>query len=846
MDSTRPSAHEASRALQSLLAAALTSSTNNAGSSPGAGAAQGTVSSPATQQPPVRPADRNNKTHAKPNDSRNASVGAGASSTRRTATRQEQPVPEPHLLQAFNEALAAHDQTNRSSPGSSVPQDPYSFAGLQHSHTLALLASQPNLFSGFTLGPLSPRTRNGVGSTSATSNSPHHSHGSPHHHHHDQQTYVPQPTRSGRVPQIPDPMAPDADRDTLLFNDYFDWPSSDDEDDPDFRPDLMNGAAQESSRDGVEKRGGGEGSSVGGGTPWSDIVVGDSGFFSPPEFDDDDDDDYATDFSAVDEGFTPGEGILEEALMLRTMGSDDILAGLGAPGGSNTSSRIPMDPMAQSRMSAPGPGGDGAAAAAAEPPGSRSIRRSPRGKSWNGILSSSSPAANDLASPRSTRDRGGPPKSRSSGSGTGNSTGSGSRSGSALALISSSGTATTSTVALDGSRKRTRGMTRSTRDQQKRQQQQGPLPALPEEEDDDDDEDDDDEYGGNDNTMNEPNRENRQLGGSSIMSRDGNEATRDWLVNRGTENVLDGNLNERRSADDPSGRAVPVPVPVTVPQLPPFDLSAMLAAAAVALQQSSTAKSDLQVHDVSSAQTSANHRRREDGEHAPDEDDSVQSHDEEEQHTSRARPSKKQKASKASTGTDKSKTAKDKTGKGTRGPYRKTVEAGAVPGTQAYADQRKLKQREYQQALRDRQKVAQEETVAKMERLESDNRALVKRVNELEVLLGLTDPSGQAGAGGTAGLGSSSWNRTGGDRSGGDALASNGASHDWNPPRSQQARQYNPPQQQQQSASAQGSSGLLPFDLSNMNSQHVEDFRKLLNWVASAAAAQQQQQQQRS
>ncbi|GAA5822851.1 hypothetical protein JCM3770_003198 [Rhodotorula araucariae] len=48
--------------------------------------------------------------------------------------------------------------------------------------------------------------------------------------------YHPQPTRSGRMPQAPT-LDSSVDPATLLFNDYFDFPSSDDEDDdPDFDP----------------------------------------------------------------------------------------------------------------------------------------------------------------------------------------------------------------------------------------------------------------------------------------------------------------------------------------------------------------------------------------------------------------------------------------------------------------------------------------------------------------------------------------------------------------------------------------------------------------------------------
>ncbi|KAK4700850.1 hypothetical protein P7C70_g5392, partial [Phenoliferia sp. Uapishka_3] len=51
-------------------------------------------------------------------------------------------------------------------------------------------------------------------------------------------TYVPLPTRSGRVPRLPNPDPEDADHSTVLFNEYlnYEWPSDDEEDDPDFQP----------------------------------------------------------------------------------------------------------------------------------------------------------------------------------------------------------------------------------------------------------------------------------------------------------------------------------------------------------------------------------------------------------------------------------------------------------------------------------------------------------------------------------------------------------------------------------------------------------------------------------
>ncbi|GAA5825329.1 hypothetical protein JCM11251_006938 [Rhodosporidiobolus azoricus] len=51
-------------------------------------------------------------------------------------------------------------------------------------------------------------------------------------------SYQPQPTRSGRMPVVPTADA-ELDPATVLFNDYFDFPSSDEEDDPDFDPSIL-------------------------------------------------------------------------------------------------------------------------------------------------------------------------------------------------------------------------------------------------------------------------------------------------------------------------------------------------------------------------------------------------------------------------------------------------------------------------------------------------------------------------------------------------------------------------------------------------------------------------------
>ncbi|SDA01434.1 BZ3500_MvSof-1268-A1-R1_Chr10-1g02662 [Microbotryum saponariae] len=141
------------------------------------------------------------------------------------------------------------------------------------SHTLEFLAAQPNLFAGLAVAPPSP-------SAHVSRNNP-------------PVSYTPLPTRSGRVPHAPNAATTtETDRETMLFNDYFDWPSSD-EDDPDFQPGRTNPAWD----DGLFDLGTAGPSS--GGTRY---------IFSPDE---EGDEEGESDYSAVDETFTPGKGLVD-------------------------------------------------------------------------------------------------------------------------------------------------------------------------------------------------------------------------------------------------------------------------------------------------------------------------------------------------------------------------------------------------------------------------------------------------------------------------------------------------------------------------------------------------------
>ncbi|GAA5899507.1 hypothetical protein JCM5296_003724 [Sporobolomyces johnsonii] len=190
MAAARPTSHEASLALASLLAAVQGHSSHL---SPAA------HSSPAAPTPATTPFDPDTPAAA-------SSVGP--------------PTPAAHPALEYTSEATTYELLRALGALAPVPtidepavRDPRSSAA-----------------PGYPAGPVStaslsfapPRPRASTGSANSTSSSrPHREH------------YNPQPTRSGRVPQAP--TFETADPATLLFNDYFDFPSSDEED-PDFDP----------------------------------------------------------------------------------------------------------------------------------------------------------------------------------------------------------------------------------------------------------------------------------------------------------------------------------------------------------------------------------------------------------------------------------------------------------------------------------------------------------------------------------------------------------------------------------------------------------------------------------
>ncbi|KAM0790085.1 hypothetical protein ACM66B_005413 [Microbotryomycetes sp. NB124-2] len=203
--SVRPTDEDASRALQSLLAAAFT---------------------PTSQaQPSPAATDMSTPGHS-------ASQALYNDATRRTQQVQAT-ASGPSATRSSNSAEQQHQHDNQDDDNLFNALNSMSTSALvnSHSHTMALLANQPSLFPGLTLAPPSPASKSRNPSSQDANHNFQHGTGSA-------PTYKPQPTRSGRVPQKPDPTARrEADRETMLFNDYFDWPSDDDEDDdPDFQP----------------------------------------------------------------------------------------------------------------------------------------------------------------------------------------------------------------------------------------------------------------------------------------------------------------------------------------------------------------------------------------------------------------------------------------------------------------------------------------------------------------------------------------------------------------------------------------------------------------------------------
>lgn len=506
------------------------------------------------------------------------------------------------------------------------------------------------------------------------------------------------------MPQVPDPMAPDADRDTLLFNDYFDWPSSDDEDDPDFRPDAAN------------TNGAGVASSVGGLTPWSDIVVGQGGGVFSPDLDFDDDgeeeeeEDYATDFSAVDEGFTPGEGLMEEAMMLRAMGSDDILAGLA--GGSNGSSRIPMDSIAQ--LQSQSRGHDSSTSAA--PTGTR---RSPRSRR---IASSSSPApgSDTPTSPRSGRGSRppsssratAPPPSRSSGASASRETSAAkSRNGKRLP----NGARSSAHGSSGGGGGRSAAGT-------------SPLPALAE------------HPNGSDVDLDVATTGQAQMD-DMVLARE----AQDWLARHsrdaGGGHSQNSNLGQHHQHQPQ-------------PQHPPFDLSAMLAAAAAALQnQPQDARQAPHPPPQAQAAAARNGKKRgssaavADDEEDDEEDEEDEEEEEEEDGSDRSRGGKRRKTKASTSSTAAAAAVKAGNGhvngnittgggggeKRKRGKSRKTLEMGEAEHVRV----KKEKSRLASAALREKKKEEERMKLERMDALERENRALKARVGELEIMLGM-------------------------------------------------------------------------------------------------------------
>ncbi|KAK4050999.1 hypothetical protein OIV83_003128 [Microbotryomycetes sp. JL201] len=237
--SERPTTDEASRALQSLLAAAAFTPTSQGQPSP----AHTDMSTPAAV-----PTHNDMARRRRQQQTTTSSLSGPSASNIVPHGTTGDGDGDDNLMNALN-SMSTSTLVN------------------SHSHTMALLANQPSLFPGLTLAPPSPAAK----SRHMNSNGPSLHHGL----HGNVSEYRPQPTRSGRVPQKPDPKARrEADRETMLFNDYFDWPSDDDEDeDPDFQPHA----------------------------PWSDLVV-DPGTGNLSNEDDDEGND-----SDLSDSFTPAQ-----------------------------------------------------------------------------------------------------------------------------------------------------------------------------------------------------------------------------------------------------------------------------------------------------------------------------------------------------------------------------------------------------------------------------------------------------------------------------------------------------------------------------------------------------------
>ncbi|GAA5867555.1 hypothetical protein JCM3774_003876 [Rhodotorula dairenensis] len=223
----RPSLGEAHVALASLLSALQHSSANPAtspaGQSPVGPAA--VHSSPAYHNPapPAPPplSSSNAPTPVSPGESTRAARPAAATAKSGQTAAELSELGTYELLLQLGAHLGVMDPThNNNNNRGEPPQQPQ-----------AQPAARTRRISSTTRESTTTGPPNAASHGPATSQ-------------HGNTVYKPQPTRSGRVPQLPRPASAgeaasstDPTMSTLLFNDFFDFPSSEDEDDdPDFDP----------------------------------------------------------------------------------------------------------------------------------------------------------------------------------------------------------------------------------------------------------------------------------------------------------------------------------------------------------------------------------------------------------------------------------------------------------------------------------------------------------------------------------------------------------------------------------------------------------------------------------
>ncbi|KAK4050351.1 hypothetical protein OIO90_005144 [Microbotryomycetes sp. JL221] len=282
----RPTDEDASRALQSLLAAAGATFPSPA-TTPNAS----TGLTPSSQQPVTAAS-----TSRSIDETRQARSTRRAASTNKRHQHNKGSSSAIEVQDGGRPQQQRQDQHTEDHDSLLYALNSMSTTALvnSHSHTMALLANQPSLFPGLTFAPPSPAAR-----------TRHHDDHDEHHHHQSTHanTYKPQPTRSGRLPRKGDgstgTTGQDQSRETMLFNDYFDWPSDDDQDDdPDFQPQAVLP--------------GGSVDATGSNTPWSDLMFdpGTGGNMSEEEDEDEaEDDDEEEDLfgieSDVSDSFTP-------------------------------------------------------------------------------------------------------------------------------------------------------------------------------------------------------------------------------------------------------------------------------------------------------------------------------------------------------------------------------------------------------------------------------------------------------------------------------------------------------------------------------------------------------------